>query len=228
VIRRKREKKPEIEGRRQRRELPPELIAEAAAHPGGSVYAIDGSMVADPYGYVPPEAIMGEYLVGSDGVATGDYVHNPRYGPVQDDYERLESPDHWLGWLPGSSPGLTIRQAMERQLADHVPGSRIEWLKVIDDPAFLTGGVRSPEDSDTDTEWVKMTVRRAALAVPFALGVLTPDAHRYVLTGVFSWVAVHLDNPDQRRDRTWFEQGVSRADAAEDLKRHIYEVDNDL
>jgi hypothetical protein len=88
--------------------------------------------------------------------------------------------------------------------------------------------VRSSDDSDTDTEWVKMTVRRAALAVPFALAVLTPDGHRYVHTGVFSWVAVHLDKPDQRRDRTWFELGVSRADAAEDLKRRIYEVDDNL
>jgi hypothetical protein len=25
---------------------------------------------------------------------------------------------------------------MERRLADHVPGSRIEWLKVIDDPSL--------------------------------------------------------------------------------------------
>jgi hypothetical protein len=203
------------------------LIAEAAAHPGGSVYEIDGSLVPDAYGYVPPEAIIGEFVVGPDGIATGEYVHNPRHGPVQDDYERLESPDHWLGWLPGSSPGLTIRQAIERRLADHVPGSRIEWLKVIDDPAFLTGGVRSPEDSDTDPGFVRMTLRRAALAVPFALAVLTPDGHRYVHTGVFSWVAVHLDKPDQRRDRMWFELGASRADAAEDLKRRIYEVDND-
>jgi hypothetical protein len=184
-------------------------------------------MVPDPYGYVPAEAIVGEFVVGPDGVATGDYVHNPRYGPVQDEYERLESPDHWLGWLPDSSPGRAVRQALEHNLADQVPGSRIEWLKVIDDPAFLTGGVRSPEGSSTDSEWVTVTVRRAALAVPFALAVLTPDARRYVLTGVFSWVAVHLDKPDQRRDRTWFEPGASRADAAEDLERRIYEVDND-
>jgi hypothetical protein len=28
---------------------------------------------------------------------------------AQDGYERLESPNHWLGWLPGPSAGQVIR-----------------------------------------------------------------------------------------------------------------------
>jgi len=48
----------------ERRSMPEHLAAEAAAHPGGWVYEIDGSMVSNPDGYVPAEAIMGGYAVG--------------------------------------------------------------------------------------------------------------------------------------------------------------------
>jgi hypothetical protein len=234
VIRRKKEKAPQSEGtvspdetsgeRRERRELPPELIAEAAAHPGGSVYEIDGFMVPDPYGYVPPEAIVGEFVVGPDGVATGDYIHNPRYGPIQDDYGLLDSPDVWLGWLPGPSPAEVLRRALEDKLADQVTGSRIEWFKVTEDPAFRTGGPGSPEDEDH----IRMTVRRAGVAVPFALAVATPEPQRYILTGVFTWVATHLDTPWQRRDGVWLDLNMNtHAEAAEALNRRIYEMGAD-
>ena len=62
-------------------------------------------MVSDPDGYVPPEAIIGVFAVGR---VTGVYLRNPRYGPAHDDFTRLESPDHWLGWLPGT-PGWAVR-----------------------------------------------------------------------------------------------------------------------
>ena len=94
-----------LEWPRGRRQLPAQLAAEAAANPGGSVAEIDGAMVSDPDGYVPPEAIIGVFAVGR---ATGVYLRNPRYGPVRDDFARLESPDHWLGWLPGT-PGWAVR-----------------------------------------------------------------------------------------------------------------------
>jgi hypothetical protein len=38
----------------ERRQLPAHLVAETAANPGGSVAEIDGSMVRNPDGYVPP------------------------------------------------------------------------------------------------------------------------------------------------------------------------------
>ena len=87
-------------------------------------------------------------------------------GSSQDDYRRLESPDHFLGWLPGPSPGQTLRQCLQGDLARQVPGSQIEWLQFVDDPAFLTGMVESPGESDPDPEFVRMTLRRAALAAP--------------------------------------------------------------
>jgi hypothetical protein len=132
---------------RERRQLPPRLAAEAAANPGGSVAEIDGSVVTDPDGYVPPEAIIGVFAVGPDGRATGEYLRNPGHGPPRDDFTRLESPDHWLGWLP-DTPGRAVRGELEAILAGQVEGSVVEWAKIVDEPAFLTVGVRSASDPE--------------------------------------------------------------------------------
>lgn len=49
------------ERRRILQSPPPELVAEAAANPGGSVAAIDPDLVGDPEGYVPgkPSRVSG-------------------------------------------------------------------------------------------------------------------------------------------------------------------------
>ncbi len=127
----------------ERKQLPAHLAAEAAANPGGSIAEIDGTIVTNPDGYVPPEAIIGCYVVGPDGRATGEYVRNPGYGPVRDDFTRLEQPDQWLGWLP-DTPARAIRSELHDLLASQVTGSVLDWVKITDEPAFLTIGVRRP------------------------------------------------------------------------------------
>src|SRR5215467_501411 len=129
----------------EHRVMPAHLAAEAAANPGGSVAEIDGTVVTDPDGYVPAEAIIGCYLVGDDGRATGIYVRNPSYGPVRDDFARLEQPDHWLGWLP-DTPARSLRSQLQDMLASKVVGSVLSWVKITEEPVFLTVGVRSPAD----------------------------------------------------------------------------------
>jgi hypothetical protein len=203
--------------RRERRQLPGHLIEEAAANPGGSVAEIDGSVVSDPDGYVPAEAIIGCYLVAPDGRATGEYVHNPGFGHVRDDFARLESPDRWLGWLPEPA-GQAVRAQLQDMLAAQVPGSVLDWVKVIDEPAFLTVGVRSASDPGL------LTVRRAAVAVPFALGVRKPARRPDILTGVLSWAAAGLDMPGTRRDRVWLDFGMTRERAEELLQQRVHEV----
>ena len=84
---------------------------------------------------------------------------------------------------------------------------------------FLTVGVRSPTDPET------LIVRRAALAVVFALRVRPPERKPEILTGAFTWVAVRLDVPSGRGDRTWFDVNIDRAQAEELVKRRIYEAD---
>jgi hypothetical protein len=124
--------------------------------------------VTNPDGYVPAEAIIGGYAVGPDGRPTGEYARNPGHGPVADDFIRLETPDHWLGWLR-DTPTRSVRGQLQSALAGQVPGSVLDWVKVIDEPAFLTTGIRSAADPKA------LIVRRAALAVVFARGVRAPQ-----------------------------------------------------
>ena len=63
------------------REFPPELVDEARVNPGGWVYEIDGDMVDDPNGDVPPEAIIGAWQVNARGKIFGDFRPNPNYRP---------------------------------------------------------------------------------------------------------------------------------------------------
>jgi len=206
---------------RERRQLPDQLVAEAALHPGGSVAEIGSSMVSDPNGYVPAEAIIGCFLVGADGRATGKYVRNPGHGPVRDDFTRLEAPDPWLGWLP-DTPARSVRGTLQELLAGQVEVSVLEWVKIVDDPVFLTVGVRSPANPQ------QLIVRRAALAAVFALGVRPPQRKVAIITGAFSWAAVGLDEPGQRRDRTWMDLDISRERAEELLKHRVYQVGENL
>lgn len=67
--------------RSRQRVPPPELVAEAKANPGGWVYEIDGNMVDDPNGAVPPEAIIAAWQVGARGRLSGGYQANPNYRP---------------------------------------------------------------------------------------------------------------------------------------------------
>lgn len=208
----------EPEWRREKRNVPSSVMAQAAASPGGSVAEIDGSMVRDPNGYVPSEAIVGVYVVGPDGKATGDFLFNPEYGQIRDDFSKLESSDHWLGWLP-DTPGRSVRTALEEILAGQVAGTIVDWVKILEEPVFLTGGVRSPADPS------KITIRRAALAVIFALSVRPPGRSPGILTGAFSWAAGGLDQSTDRHDRTWLDLGWSREQAEELLSDRIYQVD---
>jgi hypothetical protein len=95
----------------------------------------------------------------------------------------------------------------------------LDWVKIIDEPVFLTTGIRPPDDPTA------LIVRRAALAVVFALGVRPPQRKPEILTGALTWASAGLDDPQLRRDRTWFDVGIARGQAEELLKQRIYEVD---
>ena len=70
--------KPGLRGRsgvKDRRDLPPALVAEAKTKPSGWVYEIVGDYGPD-YA-VPPTAIRGAWKVGDDGEIVGDFLPNP-------------------------------------------------------------------------------------------------------------------------------------------------------
>ncbi|MFF7776420.1 hypothetical protein ACFZCG_18580 [Streptomyces tanashiensis] len=196
---------------------PPGLVAEAAANPGGSVAAIDPDLIGDPNGYVPGEAVQGVWRVGEDGKLTGEFVENPNYGPPKDDFSKFTRSEHWLDWL-GEQPAVAVRDAVAEILDEQVSGAVLEWMKVLDVPRYLTGGRPQPDDES------RMVVTRAGLALPFALSVTSPGRRREILQGVFSWVAVRLDQPGNRKDQVWLDLRVDLDWAETELRNRIHLV----
>lgn len=198
------------------RPVPPHVEAEAARHAGGTIAEIDGSLISDPDGYVPPEAIRGGWIVDPQGRATGEYRHNPRYGrPIPDDLTALRS-DVWMGWLPPPDPATAIRGAIAHMLDEQQPGSVLEWLQIVAPPRFLTSGRPRPENPG------QMILVRSAIAVAFSLGVLPPGGRRENLWGVFTWCAVGLDPPNGRSDRTWLDFRMPLDRAEQLMKERLY------
>lgn len=166
---------------------------------------------------IPGEAVQGVWRVGDDGKLTGEFEENPNYGPPKDDFARLTEPDHWLGRL-GERPADAVRDSIAEILDEQVPGAVLEWIKVADAPRYLTGGRPRPGDEH------HMIVTRAAIALPFAPSVTAPGSRRDILQGVFSWVAVRLDQPDNRKDQVWLDLRAEMDWAEAELRNRIFLV----
>ncbi|MFC5750784.1 hypothetical protein [Actinomadura rugatobispora] len=191
------------------REPPPELVAEAAAHPGGWVYEIDSGWVDEPDGYLPVQAILGAWKVAGDGRLTGEFRENERHRPPGDDFSALTGSDHWLGDDPAAAVLAEVVDILNRQ----VDGTVVEWMQVLEEPRFRRDGAERTQ------------VTRAALALSLVLMARTPEGRRLALPGVLTWVAAGLDRPAERRDRVWFELGVDLDRAEERLRERIRELD---
>jgi hypothetical protein len=81
---------------------------------------------------------------------------------MTDDFTPLTSSDHWLGWL-GDDPAQAVRGKIEGILREQVSTARLEWIRLLGEPYYLTGGRRMPDETS------KIIVTRAALAVSFEL-----------------------------------------------------------
>ncbi|MGI5166293.1 hypothetical protein ACQEU3_18245 [Spirillospora sp. CA-253888] len=184
-------------GAEERREPPGELVAAAAARPGGWVYEVDPAWVDDPGGFVPAAAVLGGWKVADDGTLTGEYRRNERYAPPCDDFGALEEVP--LGWV-GDDPAAAVREQVADLLDRQVDGSVVEWM-------LLRGRVAVVEGPG-----------RAGFAVAFALSVRPPGRKRVLLGGVFSWAAVW---GGRRRDRVWVDLDADVEWAEERLPRRI-------
>ncbi|GAA2057963.1 hypothetical protein GCM10009839_79440 [Catenulispora yoronensis] len=197
----------------------PDLLAGAAANPGGSLAVIDGDLVGgDPNGYVPVEAVHGCWIIGPDGQLTGEYAENPEHGTPTDDFARLTELDHFWTWLP-EEPTVAFRTAIAELLTEQVPGAVLEWLKVTDEPKVVSAGRQIPGDDE------KLVLVRTGVALPFGLSVRSPDGLRDILWGVFTWAASGLDDPGNRKDRVWFDLQTDIAVGGELLSQRVYEVE---
>ncbi|WP_435233911.1 hypothetical protein [Micromonospora aurantiaca (nom. illeg.)] len=197
---------------------PAALVAEAARRPGGWVAELDRALIGDPGGYIPAEAIRGAWKVDDAGQLTGEFQPNARYGPPQDDFTKLFSTDHFLQWL-GHDPAATIRESVAEVVDEQVPGAAVWWMKITDEPRFLTAGRRDADDPDS------LIVTRAALAAAFAIGVDAPARPHEILWGVYSVAVVGLDRGEQARSRAWFDLWTGLDAAEQQLVTRIGDVD---
>ena len=134
---------------------------------------------------------------------------------MTDDFSPLTQPDHWLGWL-GDNPSQMVRDAIEESLQQQVLTAHLEWVRLLGEAEFLTGGKKIPNEP------TKMMATRAALGVEFELEV-SSDHGIHQLRGVFSWVTIGLD--EKRHDRTFLALDVDMEWAAEMLRSRIYDWD---
>ncbi|MFI8802755.1 hypothetical protein ACWIF8_01690 [Micromonospora chalcea] len=197
---------------------PAALVAEAARRPGGWVAELDRALIGDPDGYIPAEAIRGAWKVDDVGQLTGEFHPNARYGPPQDDFTKLFSTDHFLQWL-GHDPAATIQESVAEIVDEQVPGAAVRWMKITDEPRFLTAGRRDADDPDS------LIVTRAALAAAFAIGVDAPARPHEILWGVYSVAVVGLDRGEQARSRVWFDLWTGLDAAEQQLVTRIGDVD---
>ncbi|GAB3189401.1 hypothetical protein FHX75_111228 [Micromonospora palomenae] len=205
-------------GEPARKVVPPaSLLAEAARNPGGSVAEIDQTLISDPNGYIPAEAVRGVWKVDEEGQLTGEFPPNPKYGPVRDDFTRLVSTGHFLDWL-GDDPAETFRQSVAEIIDQQVPGATVRWMKITDEPRFLTAGRRAPDDPSS------LILTRAALAASFAMGVDSPSGRYELLSGVYSIAVAGLDRGERARSRVWFDLWATLDAAEQQLRDRIAEV----
>jgi hypothetical protein len=131
---------------------------------------------------------------------------------MTDELTPLTASNHWLGWL-GDDPAKALRESLEHCLQCQVPTARLEWLRLLKEPHFLTGGRKSEDDPG------QLVVTRAALAVAFELEVKSEQGTEQ-LSGVFSWVASDMDG--ERRDRVYLDLGMDLGTASNELQARIY------
>ena len=115
-----------------------------------------------------------------------------------DDFSKFGPTEHMLKWL-ADDPYAAIRSKIEGVLQKQVPGSLLTALRVSSEPQWLTGA--RPSDDDPS----KAILVRVGVAFEFELSVNEPTGKSHQLDGVFSWVGVHLADPEKLQHRIWFD-----------------------
>ena len=113
-------------------------------------------------------------------------------------FEQFEETIHMFKWLH-PDPTEAIKEAFQENLSSQVSGSVLTKLHVTDNPQWLSGGVRREDDEE------KIILVRAGVAFSFLLNVQDADEVVHELNGVYSWVSVNMNNPEETKQRTWFD-----------------------
>jgi hypothetical protein len=114
-----------------------------------------------------------------------------------EDFSLLTESQHMLEWL-ADEPFKAIRASFHNWVKRQVAGSEVESLRFLAAPEWLTRMRRQVENSENGV------LVRAGFAVLFEAGVFQPSGERHLLSGVFTWVATHLDTPNAKH-QMWFD-----------------------
>jgi hypothetical protein len=133
-----------------------------------------------------------------------------------DDLTPLKKTEHMLRWL-ADEPFSAIRSSIEGILKEQVADSHLVESRITSEPQWLTGA--RPHNADR----TKSILVRTGVAFEFALTVES-HAGSEQLQGVFTWVAVNLDQPGRRMQRQWMDIGgtLSAFGSGGELKARVY------
>lgn len=133
-----------------------------------------------------------------------------------DDFSKLKETEHMLKWF-ADDPYAAMRSSIEDSLKQQVPDSHLTSLRVLSAPQWLTGAVPSERDSG------KAILVRSGVAFEVALTVES-RGQTHQLSGVFTWVAVHLDKPGQHKQRVWMDLDgkLEQFGSEGELKARVY------
>lgn len=112
------------------------------------------------------------------------------------DFSEFNETKHMLEWLHPNAIDA-IRDAFSENLNTQVKNSELLGLHVTAKPDWLTG--TRPKGDDES----KAILIRVGLAFSFELSVKTPEGVVHDLKGVYSWVSVNMDDPENIAQRTW-------------------------
>lgn len=136
-----------------------------------------------------------------------------------DDFEKLKPTLHMLKLL-SDDPFVVMKVQVERIIREKIAGAMLTDFRVTSEPHWITA-VRTPDPTEK-----KAVVRRCGLAFEYELVFkeITDDAH--MLKGVFTWVAVYLDEPTKTQGQMWFDVNVTLATHGQEgeLKKRMYYV----
>lgn len=135
---------------------------------------------------------------------------------AMDDFGKLKETEHMLKWF-ADEPYAAIRSSVEDMLKQQVADSRLTALRVLSKPQWLTGTVPSHGDSS------KAILVRSGVAFEFAMTAQS-RGQSHELSGVFTWVAVHLDKPGQHKHRVWIDLdgNLEQFGSEGELKTRVY------
>jgi hypothetical protein len=146
----------------------------------------------------------------------GKQAAQPSIATASDDFAKLKETEHMLKWF-ADEPYAALRSSVEDSLKQQVADSRLTSLRVLSEPQWLTGALPSEGDRS------KAILVRSGVAFEVALTVES-RGQSHQISGVFTWVAVHLDKPGQHKQRVWMDIDgkLAQFGSEGELKTRVY------